>query len=61
MNYSCELRISEALKLKSEDVDSQRMVLIVRRGKGNKDRNVPLPVRTLELLRDYWVSIRPAA
>lgn len=57
--YSCGLRISEALKLKVSDVDSRRMVLIVQRGKGNKDRQVPLPERTLQLLRAYWRQYRP--
>jgi integrase len=57
--YCCGLRISEALNLKVEDVDSERMVVIVRRGKGNKDRHVPLPLRTLELLRAYWHEYRP--
>ena len=57
--YSCGLRISEVLKLKIDDIDSKRMVVIVRRGKGNKDRHVPLPVRTLELLRDYWREYQP--
>ena len=33
--------------------------MIVRAGKGNKDRHVPLPQRTLELLRDYWHAYRP--
>ena len=57
--YSCGLRISEALKLKVSDIDGQRMVVIVRGGKGNKDRHIPLPRRTLELLRDYWRHHRP--
>ena len=57
--YSCGLRISEALKLKVSDIDGQRMVVIVRGGKGNKDRHIPLPRRTLELLRDYWRRHRP--
>ena len=57
--YSCGLRISEALHLKVTDIDSQRMVVIVRGGKGNKDRQFPLPRRTLELLRDYWRQHRP--
>jgi integrase/recombinase XerD len=59
MMYSCGLRISEALGLQVADIDSKRMVVIVRAGKGNKDRHVPLPRRTLELLRDYWQAYRP--
>ncbi len=35
------------------------MVVVVRAGKGNKDRHVPLPQRTLELLREYWAAYRP--
>ena len=57
--YSCGLRISEALHLKVTDIDSQRMVVIVRGGKGNKDRHIPLARRTLEPLRDYWREHRP--
>ena len=45
--YSCGLRLSEGLFLRIGDVDSQRMLLRIR-GKGNKDRFVPLPQRTLE-------------
>lgn len=60
MMYSCGLRISEATRLKPSDIDSQRMVVCVRHGKGDKDRTVPLPRRTLELLRAYWVEHRPA-
>lgn len=55
--YSCGLRLREAVFLKIEDVDSSRMLLHVR-GKGNKDRFVPLPQRTLELLRQLWPSHR---
>lgn len=57
--YSCGLRISEALALRVSDIDSARMVVVVRAGKGNKDRHVPLPQRTLELLREYWHQYRP--
>jgi site-specific recombinase XerD len=57
--YSCGLRISEALELRVGDIDSARMVLVVRAGKGNKDRHVPLPQRTLELLRNYWCLSKP--
>jgi len=57
--YSCGLRVSEAVVLRAEHIDSARMVICVRRGKGAKDRTVPLPTRTLELLRAYWRSHRP--
>jgi site-specific recombinase XerD len=54
--YSCGLRISEGTRLQVTDLDSARMLVHVRGGKGKKDRYVPLPQRTLELLRQYWVS-----
>jgi site-specific recombinase XerD len=57
--YSCGLRISETVALRAEHIDSARMNIIVRGGKGDKDRTVPLPTRTLELLRDYWRKLRP--
>jgi len=57
--YTCGLRVSEALHLRVSDIDSQRMVLVVRRGKGGKDRHVPLPHKTLQLLRAWWCMYRP--
>jgi len=57
--YSCGLRVSEAVGLRADHIDSQRMVVCVRNGKGAKDRYVPLPKRTLELLRAYWREHRP--
>lgn len=54
--YSCGLRLSEALNLQVSDIDSQRMVIHVHRGKGAKDRYVPLPHETLHLLRGFWVT-----
>jgi integrase/recombinase XerD len=51
--YSCGLRISEAVGLQAAHVDSQRMLLRVR-GKGNKERLVPLAPATLERLRALW-------
>jgi integrase/recombinase XerD len=51
--YSCGLRISEALDLQVNDVKSDRGFLHVR-GKGSRDRYVPLPPRTLEILRMNW-------
>lgn len=54
LTYCCGLRISEATGMKVADIDSQRMLLWVRNGKGGKDRSIPLPEKTLELLRLYW-------
>lgn len=56
--YSCGLRLQEGTHLQVPDIDSARLLLHVRRGKGGKDRYVPLPHRTLELLRRYWVTHR---
>lgn len=56
--YSCGLRISECLSLKVSDIDSQRMKLVVRKGKGRKDREVPMSPQTLHILRKYWIEHR---
>ncbi len=56
--YSLGLRRNEGLHLQVPDIDSARMLVHVRRGKGAKDRFVPLPARTLTLLREYWVTHR---
>jgi len=56
--YSLGLRVQEALNLQVGDIDSARMVVHVHRGKGAKDRFVPLPPRTLAVLRDYWRTHR---
>jgi integrase len=56
--YSCGLRLSEGTNLKVEDIDGDRGFISVRQSKGNKDRNVPLPKKTLELLREQWKSHR---
>jgi site-specific recombinase XerD len=54
--YSCGLRISEALSLQVADIDGQQRMIHVHRGKGAKDRNVPLPQATLHLLRRHWCT-----
>jgi len=56
--YSLGLRLQEGLFLQPPDIDSRRMMVHVHRGKGAKDRYVPLPHDTLELLRAYWKTHR---
>jgi len=56
--YACGLRLREGIHLQVRDVDSERMLIHVQRGKGNKDRYVPLPQSTLDMLRRYWATHR---
>jgi site-specific recombinase XerD len=56
--YSCGLRLRECVYLQVDDIDSDRMMLHVRKGKGSKDRYVPLADSTLTLLRQYWNTHR---
>ncbi|HEX8426314.1 site-specific integrase [Hymenobacter sp.] len=58
--YGLGLRLSEILALTPLDIDSRRMVLYVRGGKGKKDRDLPLPVSLLYLLREQYRHYRPA-
>jgi integrase/recombinase XerD len=57
--YAGGLRVSEATHLRVSDIDSQRMVIHVRQGKGGKDRDVMLSPMLLEALRAYWKLERP--
>lgn len=57
--YAAGLRVSEATHLKVTDIDSQRTMLRVAQGKGQKDRYVMLSPRLLETLRLYWKAARP--
>jgi integrase/recombinase XerD len=59
--YACGLRLSEGLHLKVQDIDSQRMLIWIRNGKGGKDRYVPLPERLLTMLRAYWNIHKPSS
>jgi len=52
--YGCGLRLLEGVQLQVRDIDSGRMLLHVRAGKGNKDRYIPLPEQVLAQLRHYW-------
>ena len=56
--YTCGLRLQEALHLEVSDIDADRMMIHVHRGKGAKDRMVPLPHRTLSGLRAHWKTHR---
>ena len=56
--YSMGLRLGEGLQLRVGDIDADRMRVHVRDAKGNRDRLVPLPARTLEVLREFWTVHR---
>src|SRR5712691_9501411 len=56
--YSLGLRLQEALSLQVSDIDGQRLQVPIHRGKGAKDRYVPLPEDTLALLRTSWKTHR---
>ncbi len=57
--YGAGLRVSEVANLKVSDIDGQRMMLRVEQGKGQRDRDVMLSPRLLELLREWWRAARP--
>jgi site-specific recombinase XerD len=56
--YTMGLRLNEGLHLQIGDIDSGRMLVHIHRGKGAKDRYIPLPTSTLLMLRDYWSTHR---
>lgn len=58
--YSAGLRAREVVNLKLRDIDSKRMMIRVRQGKGSKDRYTILSKRLLEELRIYWKRYRPS-
>jgi site-specific recombinase XerD len=58
--YAAGLRLSKVVGLRVADIDSRRMVIRVRQGKGRKDREVMLSPRLLAVLRRYWLAERPS-
>jgi integrase/recombinase XerD len=58
--YGAGLRVSEVVTLQVGDIDSKRMLIRVRQGKGKKDRYAMLSPRLLEVLRCWWRSRHPA-
>ena len=56
--YGAGLRLNEALELRVKDVDFERRAVDVRRGKGGKDRVVPLPARLAQALREHLLTVR---
>lgn len=57
--YACGLRLSELLNLKISDIQSDRQLLLIRDGKGRKDRHTVLSETTLTLLRKYYMAFKP--
>ena len=57
--YATGLRVSEARQLRAEDIDAKSQLIHVRRGKGCRDRRVPMGEALLVMLRDYWRAVRP--
>ena len=59
IGYSVGLRVSEVINLKIKNIDSKRMIINIKNGKGKKDRVVPLSHKILELLRNYYRNYKP--
>lgn len=59
--YSLGLRLGEGLRLQLGDIDADRMRVQVRNAKGNRDRFVPLPENTLQVMRRFWQTHRNPA
>lgn len=59
--YALGLRLGEGLRLESSQIQSGRQLVMIKSGKGAKDRSVPLPAPLLERLRRYWKHDRPTS
>jgi integrase/recombinase XerD len=57
--YATGLRRAELTRLKVSDIDSKLMVIHIREGKGQRDRDLPMTAKLLQALRQYWSSARP--
>lgn len=57
--YSAGIRLGEVCRLRPDDIDSSRMLLRIRQGKGRKDRFAPLSPVALDLLREWWRATHP--
>lgn len=57
--YSTGMRRAELVQLKASDIDKERMLVHIRQGKGQRDRDVPLSQKLLDNLRQYWRWMRP--
>src|SRR5208283_3653434 len=57
--YSTGVRRAEVVQLKASDIDTERMLVHIRQGKGQRDRDVPLSQKLLDNLREYWRWMRP--
>jgi integrase/recombinase XerD len=56
--YSAELRRSELIKLQTIDIDTKRNLLIIRNGKGNKNRQTIISINLMEELRTYYINLK---
>ncbi|MCM8803302.1 MAG: tyrosine-type recombinase/integrase, partial [Candidatus Omnitrophica bacterium] len=57
--YSAGLRVGEAVRLKLEDIDSERMLIHIKGSKGRKDRYTLLSETALGVLKEYWRQYKP--
>lgn len=58
--YSSGLRVSEVVRIRTKDIDSSRMCILIQQAKGKKDRIVKLSPVLLVMLREYWTKYKPA-